>query len=137
MFLSRENDIKPCQNYTCKTYIYMRFCLRFVVLNRWYSTNTRPIWKWLYPNFYLAILMDIIHNIITYSLYSPYFVTITFTNGSAVSLSRVSVCITWPVYWDSQVSAYTPNHFSFTVPLKFDIYVKELSLWHKLNFSNS
>ena len=29
--------------------VYMRFCIRFVVLNRSYSTNTKPIWKWLYP----------------------------------------------------------------------------------------
>ena len=28
--------------------VYMRFCIRFVVLNRPYSTNTQPIRKWLY-----------------------------------------------------------------------------------------
>ena len=61
--------------------IYMRFCMRFVVLNRSYSTNTQPIWKWLYPTeawesqicscysffyFCLAFLIDIIDNITTY-----------------------------------------------------------------------
>ena len=35
---------------------------------------------------------------IMYSLYSPYYVSRTPTTGSAVPLSRVSVCITWPVY---------------------------------------
>ena len=46
MFLSLEIDIKLCQKYT-KTYIY-QICRRVVVLNRSYSTNTKPIWKWLY-----------------------------------------------------------------------------------------
>ena len=36
--------------------------------------------------------------IINYSLCSPYYVTRTPTNGSAVLLSRVSVCIMSPVY---------------------------------------
>ena len=40
--------------------------------------------------FYLAVLLDIVNNIITYSTYSPYYVT----NGSAVLLSWVSICIT-------------------------------------------
>ena len=35
-------------------------------------------------NFHFAFLIDIIANIITYSLYSPYYVTRTSTNGSAV-----------------------------------------------------
>jgi len=42
MPLSREIDIKLCQNDT-KTYIYVRFCKRFLALNRSYSANTQPI----------------------------------------------------------------------------------------------
>ena len=37
MFLFRETDIKLCKNYT-KT-LYIRFCIKVVVLNRSYSTN--------------------------------------------------------------------------------------------------
>ena len=48
MFLSRENGITLCQNYT-KTYIYVRFCIRFVVLNRSYSADKQSIWKQRYP----------------------------------------------------------------------------------------
>ena len=44
-------------------------------------------------DFFLHFLIDIIDNVITYSLYSPYYVTKTSTNGCVVSLSRVSVCI--------------------------------------------
>ena len=54
-------------------------------------------------NFYFAFLID---NIITYSLYSPYYVSKTSANGNAVYWSR-----------DTRISAYTPFHFSFTVPL--------------------
>ena len=39
-------------------------------------------------NFNFAFLIDIIDNIITYSLYSPYYVTRTSTNGRAVYWSR-------------------------------------------------
>ena len=46
---------------------------------------------------HFAFSIDIIANIITFSLSSPDYVTRTSTNGSAVSLSRVSGCITWPV----------------------------------------
>ena len=41
-----------------------------------------------------------------YSLYSPDYVTKTSANGNAVYWSR-----------DTRISAYTPFHFSFTVPL--------------------
>ena len=37
---------------------------------------------------YFAFLIDIIDNIITYSPHSPYYVTITSANGSAVYWSR-------------------------------------------------
>ena len=39
-------------------------------------------------NFYFAFLIDIIDNIITHSLYSPYYVTKISANGSAVYWSR-------------------------------------------------
>ena len=39
-------------------------------------------------NFYFAFLIDVIDNIITYSLYSPYYVTKTSANGSALYWSR-------------------------------------------------
>ena len=38
--------------------------------------------------FLFCILIDTIDNIITYSLYSPYYITRTSTNGSAVYWSR-------------------------------------------------
>ena len=56
-------------------------------------------------NIYFALLIDIIDNIITNSLYIPYYVTRTSANSSAVSLSCVSR------------DQYTPFHFFFTVPL--------------------
>ena len=77
--------------------IYIRFRKRVVVLNRPYSTITQLIWKLQYPteawesqiviifNFYFALLIDIFDNIITYS---PYYITRTSTNGSAVYWSR-------------------------------------------------
>ena len=67
----------------------------------------------------------------TDSLFSLYYVTRTSANSSAVSFSRVSrdQCTALPLAevlvtfgdaetGDSQVSAYTPFPFSFTVPLK-------------------
>ena len=77
MFLTREINIKLFQNYT-KAYIYIRFCIRFVVLNRPYSTNTQAIWKNViseepeklkFADYYLNLifflfLIDIIDNII-------------------------------------------------------------------------
>ena len=92
----------------------MIFCLRFVVLNRPYTTNTQQIWKWLYPTeaweshvapviiffFYFAFLIDIIDNIITYSPYSPYYVTRTSTNGSAVYWSRDTVLYQFLETWN-------------------------------------
>ena len=44
MFLSREIDMKLCQNYT-KIYgkKTMEFCITSVGLNRSYSTNTQTI----------------------------------------------------------------------------------------------
>ena len=95
MFLSWEIDIKRCQIYT-KIHINIQFCIKVVVLNRSYSTNTQPIWKRRDPtgaqesqvcSYYnlFAIFIDIIENIITYS---PNYVTRTSANGSAVYWSR-------------------------------------------------
>jgi len=105
MFLSQEIDKKLCINYT-KLYTYVRFCMIFVLLNRSYSTNTQPIWKRQYPGgawetqvcsyYYLNLIIFILIDII--DIIVPDHGTRTPTNGSAVLLSRVSVCITWPVY---------------------------------------
>jgi len=85
--LSRDTD---------GNHVYCTAIVVVVALNRSNSTSTQPIWKRLYPNrsknlrfaniifiFYFAFLIDIIDNIITYS---PYYVTITSANDSAVSL---------------------------------------------------
>ena len=96
MFLTREIDIKLFQNYT-KAYIYIRFCIRFVVLNRPYSTNTQAIWK---------------------------NVTRTPTNGSAVLLSRVSICIKWPInctpFWGSSGHMIRTLSYIYTYWYDFD-----------------
>jgi len=95
MFLSREIVLKLCQIYT--KIIYMQFCIKVVVLNRSYSANTQPIWKWLNTskpeNLRFAPLIFFLFCIFnrfncTYSPYSPYYVTITSSNGSAVYWSR-------------------------------------------------
>ena len=89
MFLSREIDVKLCQIYT-KIHIF--------IFNK-YATNLKTtishrnlrIWGLLllsFFNFYFAFLIAIIDNLITYSLYSPNYVTKTLANGSAVLLSR-------------------------------------------------
>ena len=74
MFLSREFDIKLCQNYT-KIHKYATLYKK-VFINRSYSAITQPIWKRLYPTgawesiiFLFYILIDVIVNIITYSPY--------------------------------------------------------------------
>ena len=111
MFLSQKIEIKRCQNYT-KAYIYeILYKIRSIkqTILKKYSTNMKmtishrilrisDLLLLKFFIFYFALYRDIIANIIMYSLYSPYYVTRTFTNVSAVSLSRVSVCITWPVY---------------------------------------
>ena len=80
----------------------MQFCVKVVLLNSSYSIqigeqsendnipqepeNLRfvPVINF----FYFAFLIVIIDNIITYNPYSPYYVTKTLANGSAVSLPR-------------------------------------------------
>ena len=73
----------------------MQFCINVVVLtdhiqqirNQSENDNIPQDPENLRFVFYFAFLIDII-DIITYSLYSPYYVTRTSTNDSAVSLSR-------------------------------------------------
>ena len=77
----------------------MQFCIKVVVLNRSYSTNTQPIGNDDIPQepenlrfapiiiFLFAFLIDIIDNTNSYSPYSPYYVTGNSANCSSVSLS--------------------------------------------------
>ena len=78
-----------------KTYenLYMKFCIciKVVGLNRSYSTNTKPIWKRRYPTETenpVIIIKNIIDNNITCSPNSPYYVSRTWANSSAVYWSR-------------------------------------------------
>ena len=111
MFLSREIEIKLCQNYT-KTFIYQILykirSIKQTIFNK-YATNLKKtishrsqrisdLLMLQFFNFYLSFLIDIIDHIITYSLYSPYYVTRTSTNGNAVHWSRNTDRDTWPVY---------------------------------------
>ena len=104
MFLSREIEIKLCQNYT-KTYIYE---IKQTIFNK-YATimkitiipqepeNLRFVPVIFFYFLFCIFNIDIIDNIITYSLYSPYYVTRTSANSSAVSLSRVSVFVEYMI----------------------------------------
>ena len=111
MFLCWEIDIKLCQIYT-KIHIYA-ILFKSYILNRSYSTNTKPIWKLLYPtgawesqvfccynffNFDFALWIDIIDNIIKYSSYRPYYVTRTSTNDMQYHCHVIQTEITWTVY---------------------------------------
>jgi len=80
MFLSRETDIKLCQNYT-KNHIYSilyKSCSIKQIIFHKYKTNLKTtishrnlrisgLLLLLSFNFYFAFLIDIIDNIITYS----------------------------------------------------------------------
>ena len=87
MFLSREIEIKLCQNYT-KTFIYQILykirSIKQTIFNK-YATNLKKtishrsqrisdLLMLQFFNFYLSFLIDIIDNIITYSLFSPYYI---------------------------------------------------------------
>jgi len=118
LFLSREIDIKLYQNYTktdiCQI-LYKSCRAKQIIFNN-YETNLKTIIShrslsisgllllYLF-NFYFAFFIDIIDNILTYSPYRPYYVTITSAN-------------------DSQVLPYTPFHFSLTVPLSSKLYLR-------------
>ena len=103
MYLSREIDIKVCQIYT-KIHIYIyailnKSCsIKRMIFNKC-ATNLKTTISnrslrisglLLYYYIYLAFCIGIIDNIITYSPYSPYYVTRASANGSAVSLSSDS-----------------------------------------------
>ena len=111
MFLSREIVTKLCQNYT-KTYIYKILhkirSIKQIIFNK-YATNLKTtishrslrisdLLLLYFLNFYFAFLVDIIDNIITYGLYSPYYVTRTSTNGRAVYWSCDTDRDTWQRY---------------------------------------
>ena len=101
MFMSREIDIKLCQNYT-KILMYEIFykSSRFKqIMFSKYATNLKTIvshrslrisdlFLFHFFHFYFAFLIYIIDNIITYRPYSPYYVTSASANGSAVYWSR-------------------------------------------------
>ena len=117
MFLS-QNCVK-----FIRKFIYVQFCIKVVVLNRSYSTNTQPIWKRWYPT---GFLIDIIDNIITFS---SYYVIRTSANGSVVNWShdfRTPEILRFHLIPPFQVSSYTPFHFSFTVSLMIEFYLFRL-----------
>ena len=84
MFLSREIDIKLCQNYTkadiCQI-LYKSSRFKQIIFSK-YETNLRISGLLLLClfNFYLAFSIDITDNIITFNPYSPYYVTGTSAN---------------------------------------------------------
>jgi len=108
MFLSREIDIKLCQNYT-KTDIgpilYKSYSIKQIIsinyatnLKRTISLRSLRISDLLmlsFFNFNFSFSIDIIDNIIAYSPCKPYYVTITSANGSAVYWSRDTDIVTW------------------------------------------
>ena len=126
MFLSREIDITLCQNYT-KMFIYQilyKSCsIKQIIFNK-YATNLKTTLSYrslrisnlllLNFNFYFALLIDILLILFLIVCTVRYYVTKTFANSSAVYWS----CVSRDNAWDSQVSAYTPFHFSFTVPFE-------------------
>ena len=86
MFLSRETDIKLCQNYTkihTYTNLYKSSRYKQIIFSK-YATNLKMIESQGYNfSFNFAFLIEIIDNIISYSSYSPYYVTRAAANGSA------------------------------------------------------
>ena len=105
-YVSRKIDIKLWQNYTkihIETILYKRSRFKQIIFSK-YSINLKTIISQrnlrisglllLYSfNFYFAFLIAIIDNIITYSLYSPYYVTRTLANGVQYTGHMISVCI--------------------------------------------
>ena len=114
-------------------FIYMRFCINVVVLNRSYS-NTQPIWKQQYPTAAWESQVCSIYNLFLFCIfnrYNWYYVTRTSANGSAVSLSRDTEGNHLTSSWGTSDSCLKciiqrlrfsgfilyPFHFSFTIPL--------------------
>jgi len=90
MFLSREIDIKLCQNYTktgISQILYKSYSIKQIKFNN-YATNLKTTcWKSQVCSIY-NYLIFILHFIITFYPYSPYYVTSTSANGSAVYWSH-------------------------------------------------
>ena len=106
--------------------IYIRFCMRVVYYTDYIQQKRNQYENYYYipqePEnlrfasviiFFFAFLIDIFDNIITFSLYSPYYVTRTSINGSAVSLPRVSLCIRRPVYCTAIVWSFSVKFMSW------------------------
>ena len=82
--------------------IYIRFCIKVVILNRLFSTNTKPIWKRRYPpetwefqvcscyNYFIFICIFNRYNWKYYYIW--YYVTRNSANGSSVYWSRDTDC---------------------------------------------
>ena len=136
MFLSREIDIKLCQIFTkihIYAILYKSWRIKQIIFNK-YATNQKTTISHrslrisglllLYFLFIFCILIDKIDNIITFSTYSPYYVTRTSANGSAVYWSRdfrlyhgtMILHYHWLKFWWRNTD-YTPFHISFSVPL--------------------
>jgi len=106
MFLSRKIDTKVCQNYTktCICKILYKICsIKQIIINKYATNSKTTISKRSLRNSGLLLLLFEFNNfsffrhIIDNIIYT-YHVIRTPTNGSAVLMSRVSVCIMWPVY---------------------------------------
>ena len=124
MFLSREIDIKLFQNYT-KSYIYqISYKIRTIkqtIFNK-YATNLKYrchvihvtsillcYWRKFWWRNTRLYKLSIVFGIVLTKFY------INFSRQE----HQIDVLYVSFKAWDSQVSAYTPFHFSFTVPLRF------------------
>ena len=89
MFLSREIDKKLCQIYTkinIYAILYQSYSIKQIIFNK-DAINLKTTISHRSLRIF-AFLIDIIDNIIIYSPYSPYYVTRTSANDSAVQWSR-------------------------------------------------
>ena len=129
----------------------MQFCIKFVVLNRSYSTNTQPIWKRRYPTgawksqvcsyfnllFNFAFLIDIFDNIVTYSPYSPYYVTRILANGSAVNLTQFYINFFETEHQiDVLYGSFNAWDISGFIRYPFSFFLYSLFNYEKKNLSN-
>ena len=120
MFLSREIDIKLCQNYT-KSIILLR-----IVQSGITSPKLPPIAVQYTGHVYHVTTIPqcywrklLWRHTRLYRLYIRFGIILT---QFYINFSRQEhqIDVFWVSFktWDSQVSAYTPFHFSFTVPLR-------------------
>ena len=91
---------KLYQNVYISDFVYELYSIKQTIFNN-YATNLKTtishrslrisdLLQLLFFNFYFAFLIGTIDDIITYSLYIPYYVTRTSANSSLVSLWHVS-----------------------------------------------